>query len=59
MNARRDDNNRNKVLSGKLENALPASKSTAPAGLAVSEKLHAQITSLNAAQKDVKEASLW
>ncbi len=59
MNAYRNYNNNNKALSGNLEKLSSGYKINRAgddaAGLAISEKMRAQITGLNAAQKNVKD----
>ena len=59
MNAYRNYNNNNKALSGNLEKLSSGYKINRAgddaAGLAISEKMRAQITGLNAASKNVKD----
>ncbi len=59
MNAYRNYNNNTKALSGNLEKLSSGYKINRAgddaAGLAISEKMRAQITGLNAAQKNVKD----
>ena len=59
MNAYRNYNTNNKALSGNLEKLSSGYKINRAgddaAGLAISEKMRAQITGLNAAQKNVKD----
>ncbi len=59
MNAYRNYNNNNKSLSGNLEKLSSGYKINRAgddaAGLAISEKMRAQITGLDAAQKNVKD----
>ena len=59
MNAYRNYNNNSKALSGNLEKLSSGYKINRAgddaAGLAISEKMRAQITGLNAAQKNVKD----
>ena len=58
MNAYRNYNLNNKALPGNLAKCFSGDKinrAGAAAGLAISEKMRAQITGLNAAQKNVKD----
>jgi len=61
MNAYRNYNNNNKALSGNLEKLSSGYKINRAgddaAGLAISEKMRAQITGLEAAQKNVKDGT--